>query len=1151
MDPITAVGFAASILNFVDFSWTLIKGSYEIYDLGTTYDNMRITSVLSDLDGITKSLQSNVRGNSPHVKDLKSLAAECITVSQELSAILKDLEMKEGNKIWRSLEAKWKSMRKEKEIATIEQKLIEYRLQLLLRLNLMLSEQQTSVKSQLDNIQEAGLQLSIDSLDKLTTVHQAIQSLEQKLTGELFQSLKLNDSEKMVNASSLFEIHTSLISLMAQLKAVSNSSTAETRILKKLYFNSIHSRSETISDAEVGTFSWLLEDDTREVGLSDSESSIPMSSRPSNSRTDEKQSSELSAHESPEIEWGRIEEDDTEKVEIGSPPFHADRQIQAPRYQDSEDDDEEGGEKTSNGNLSGRSEEGEEGSDSSSLSGASEEGNDLSIEEVTLNAPESLVRYPYEVELHQRTRHSFLKWLNSGSGVYHISGKAGSGKSTLMKSLTRHPRLMEELRKWAGDEKVVFGKFFFWNSGDVQQRSLEGLYRSLLFEILNQCPDLIKEVFPSHWNNVQSQIPGWEDMPFLFSELREAMSIIVHRHRFFNHRFCFFIDGLDEFEGESTDHWELAQMLDKWASCNDVKICVSSRPYTEFLEVFDSSLRMQLHDLTRGDIERFTRTKFETEPYFDGADKRFSEIVDDIVRGADGVFLWVRLVVRSLLDGVRHRYSLPALRAKLHLIPRGLDLLFDKLFNDIDPADRGRSDRMLMLAASYGAVNALLYSWLEDLESPEFPHNAPIKALTDTEIRDRHTSVRAQLDSLSKGLLEMKVSEWSHKRDAGRTSASNDIYFQYDVDFFHRSVRDYLTEPVRYASIKGRLGDFDNTQAYRRLCLAEFKFARTMNDYFVKQSLSSSALVRCFEKIFGNLALGEEISPRLLDECGKVLEHHRQTPFSHPDETLQNPGVISWGQIWDSRGSHGIISDNGISYPHWLALNGQRNYLITHFLSTKISTTPIYERSLLLTASISLPHYKLVCDLLIHRASPNDQITVTSIGNLEEKRVTTVWAVFLTIMIQNIRFMLGSPWHMNPHKIRGYFLILEEFLKSGVDNDVCFLFRMDRDKTKNDEDVMILVTLEDFILSMQPTNSDTLMKLAMKGKGSLLWNGTMQLLSTLRPWIGGVDGAEPKYREAQLGDLFAETDDPCAPGVFKSVCIRGDWLENDFVVGWL
>jgi hypothetical protein len=135
MDPITAVGFAASILNFVDFFWNLIKGAYEVFEFGTTANNTRITTILNDLDGITKSLQSDGERNTPHIKDLKSLAVECVKVSQELSVILKELEMKEGNKLWRSLESKWNSMRKEK---AIEQKLIEYRLQPLLRLNLML-----------------------------------------------------------------------------------------------------------------------------------------------------------------------------------------------------------------------------------------------------------------------------------------------------------------------------------------------------------------------------------------------------------------------------------------------------------------------------------------------------------------------------------------------------------------------------------------------------------------------------------------------------------------------------------------------------------------------------------------------------------------------------------------------------------------------------------------------------------------------------------------------------------------------------------------------------------------------------------------------------------------------------------------------------
>lgn len=45
---------------------------------------------------------------------------------------------------------------------------------------------------------------------------------------------------------------------------------------------------------------------------------------------------------------------------------------------------------------------------------------------------------------------SVVDWLSSGSGIYHISGKLGSGKSTLMKFLYNHERTRAELQKWAG-----------------------------------------------------------------------------------------------------------------------------------------------------------------------------------------------------------------------------------------------------------------------------------------------------------------------------------------------------------------------------------------------------------------------------------------------------------------------------------------------------------------------------------------------------------------------------------------------------------------------------------------------------------------------------------------------------------------------------
>lgn len=43
----------------------------------------------------------------------------------------------------------------------------------------------------------------------------------------------------------------------------------------------------------------------------------------------------------------------------------------------------------------------------------------------------------------------FTKWLSSGDGIFHICGKLGSGKSTLMKKLCGHNRTRAELKKWA------------------------------------------------------------------------------------------------------------------------------------------------------------------------------------------------------------------------------------------------------------------------------------------------------------------------------------------------------------------------------------------------------------------------------------------------------------------------------------------------------------------------------------------------------------------------------------------------------------------------------------------------------------------------------------------------------------------------------
>jgi hypothetical protein len=82
--------------------------------------------------------------------------------------------------------------------------------------------------------------------------------------------------------------------------------------------------------------------------------------------------------------------------------------------------------------------------------------------------------------------------------------------------------------------------------------------------------------------------------------------------------------------------------------------------------------------------------------------------------------------------------------------------------------------------------------------------------------------LRPQLDSLFKGLLEMVPS----------ARVSDDIFFGYKVQFFHRTVREYLRDDLRQRQFQGRLPDFNLGGVYSRLCLAELKFARTKQSYF-------------------------------------------------------------------------------------------------------------------------------------------------------------------------------------------------------------------------------------------------------------------------------------------------------------------------------
>ncbi|KAG6365826.1 hypothetical protein INS49_000002 [Diaporthe citri] len=67
---------------------------------------------------------------------------------------------------------------------------------------------------------------------------------------------------------------------------------------------------------------------------------------------------------------------------------------------------------------------------------------------------------------------SFTGWLSDGKGIFHISGKPGAGKSTLMKFLVESDEVRKYLNIWLGEKELIFASFFFWRHGTEFQKSL-------------------------------------------------------------------------------------------------------------------------------------------------------------------------------------------------------------------------------------------------------------------------------------------------------------------------------------------------------------------------------------------------------------------------------------------------------------------------------------------------------------------------------------------------------------------------------------------------------------------------------------------------------------------------------------------------------
>jgi hypothetical protein len=284
---------------------------------------------------------------------------------------------------------------------------------------------------------------------------------------------------------------------------------------------------------------------------------------------------------------------------------------------------------------------------------------------------------------------------------------------------------------------------------------------------------------------------------FSASEL-QAMLRVVAQDLPTDVRLCLFVDGLDEFDG---DHLALARLLKSLLENPNIKLCAASRPLVVFEDAFQDNAHLRLEQLTYNDIKAYVQSNLEADSSFALLQLRepayAHQLVENIVSKASGVFLWVRVVVPSLLAGMSHGDRLSDMQRRLDLLPPELERLYEKILISLDPFYLEHAVQLFQIIQDSPDPMTLLLLSFVDEDHWQHAVARPIGPLRQEQIMLRTDTMKRRLNSHCKGLLEACGAQNGIHDDG---DAAN-----WTVQYLHRTVKEFLDDPETQQRLRAAL----------------------------------------------------------------------------------------------------------------------------------------------------------------------------------------------------------------------------------------------------------------------------------------------------------------------------------------------------------
>ncbi|KAJ9300227.1 hypothetical protein DTO271G3_2344 [Paecilomyces variotii] len=366
-------------------------------------------------------------------------------------------------------------------------------------------------------------------------------------------------------------------------------------------------------------------------------------------------------------------------------------------------------------------------------------------------------------------------------GLLWIKGNPGTGKSTIMKFAFANA--VRNARKETSTPLVI--SFFFNARGEELEKSVLGMYRSLVLQLLEKAPEL--DVFDSArlTDLNESQQPQWN--------IEILKSLFQHSIESLRRPLTCFIDALDE-----CDEDEIREMVAFFEELGDLavdsqcklRVCFSSRHYPSI--IIQSGIKFILDDEEGHyqDIEKYVYSELKFK-----AGQDFDQIKREVINKASGIFLWAVLVV-PILNKEYARGNMRQLKKRLLEIPKGLD----ELFKSILTRDNQDTEKLI-----------LCLQWVLFAKRPLRPEELYFAILVGTESEkpqqrdseyDSDDAIERFILTASKGLAEMTKATKSKERT---------------VQFIHESVRDFLLKQGGFSQISSDITSSNAAQSHECL----------------------------------------------------------------------------------------------------------------------------------------------------------------------------------------------------------------------------------------------------------------------------------------------------------------------------------------------